>query len=152
MIKFRPFMLVFLLSPAISVFAWDSYDFDLPSGSKEALWRDALAQKVNGVTEEKNKAGRVDVTTSNEVFELDWVRKWKEGMGQALAYAGQTGKKPVLALIAYGRGETNLTAKTKATLDQAEIECARHGVRLLVLFPTKLELPHPPKPDSKPKE
>jgi hypothetical protein len=122
--------------------AWDSFDFDLPSGCKEALWRDTLAQKVGGVTEFKTKAGRVDVTTSNEVFELDWVRKWKEGMGQALAYSGETGKRPVLALIAYSQGAANLTPESRATLAQAEKECARHGVRLLVLFPTKPELPH----------
>ena len=123
--------------------AWDSMQFDLPSGSKESLWRDALAARVGGVTEAQTKAGRVDVSTSNEVFEVDWPHKWKEGMGQALAYSGETGKRPVLVLISYSQGPENLQAKTKATFDQADKECRRHGVRLLVLFPSKPEdFPH----------
>ena len=61
-------ILAALVAGALSASAWDSYDFDIPSGSKEALWRDALAGKVGGLTELKTKAGRVDVSTSTEVF------------------------------------------------------------------------------------
>jgi len=63
-------------------------------------------------------------------------------MGQILAYTGETGKKPVLALISYSQGASNLTTKTKATLRQAETECARHSIRLLLPFPTLPEAPH----------
>jgi len=123
--------------------AWESMDIDLPSGAKESLWRDALAQRNGGRTEFKLQTGRADIVTSNEVFEVDWVRKWKEGMGQALAYAGESNRKPVLVLLSYSQGAARLTPKSRATLDLAEKECGRHGVRLLVLFPTRPEeLPH----------
>jgi hypothetical protein len=136
------FITAFLIAGALSAFAWDSLDFALPSGSKESLWQDALARKVGGVTEVKIKAGRMDVTTSNEVYEVKWIHNWKEGMGQVLAYTGETRKKPVLALISYSQGASNLTTKTKAILNQAETECVRHDIRLLVLFPTLPEAPH----------
>jgi len=132
-----------LLCAGPGAFAWDHVKFDLPSGSRESLWRDALARHLGGTTELKTKVGRVDVATSNEVFEIDRPNKWKEGMGQALAYAGETGRKPVLVLMSYSQGPENLIARSRATFDQAEKECARHGVRLLILFPTLPEPPHP---------
>lgn len=144
---------VILLFITLSASAWDSYYFDLPSGASESSWRDALAAKVNGVTEATLVSGRADVATSNEVFEVDWIRNWKQGMGQTLAYSGASGKLPVLALIAYGQGVTNLTASTREKLTMAETECARHSVRLLILFPTHPELPHSrPSPLTLPKE
>ncbi len=64
-------------------------------------------------------------------------------MGQVLAYAGATGKKPVLALISYSQGPQNLQARSRRLFDEAQKECARHGVRLLILFPTSGEdFPH----------
>ena len=92
---------ILLTATPATTFAWDYLHFDLPSGSKEALWRDALAKKIGGTTEQKIKAGRIDVVTSNEVFEVERPSTWKDGMGQALAYAGETGKKPVLAIMSY---------------------------------------------------
>jgi hypothetical protein len=136
-------MFVSLVMTCGSTLAWDALSFDVPSGSKEAVWRDALASKLDGITEHKTSSGRIDVITSNCVIELDWPSNWKSGMGQALAYAGATGRQPVLALMAYGQGEASLQAKSRALFDLAEKECSRHGVRLLVLFPTRPEdFPH----------
>lgn len=126
---------------ASNAWAWDSLSFDIPSGSKESTWRDALARHLNGVTELRLEIGRADVATSAVVIEVDWMRNWKSGMGQVLAYAGETGREPVLALIAYSRGEERLQSKSRRRLEQAEKECARHGVRLLVLYPTLPEAP-----------
>jgi hypothetical protein len=131
-----------LVVRAFPVRAWDAVSFDIPSGSKEAVWRDALAKHVGGVTEQSIKTGRVDVLSAGEVYEVDWIRNWKEGMGQVLAYSGETGKAPVLALISYSQGPENLQIKSRLRLDQADKECARHGIRLLVLFPTLPEAPH----------
>jgi hypothetical protein len=114
-----------LIAAPAATFAWDYLHFDLHSGSREALWRDALAKHVGGTTEQKIKTGRIDVATSNEVFEVEKPSTWKQGMGQALAYAGETGKKPVLALMSYSQGPENLMAKSKATFDMA---VEGHGV------------------------
>jgi len=126
-----------------NAFAWDYAQFALPSGAKESLWRNALAERIGGTMEFKTPAGRIDVMTTNEVIEIDRPNKWKEGMGQALAYAGATGRKPVLALMSYSQGPEDLQAKSKVTFDLAAKECARHGVRLLIVFPSLPEVPHP---------
>ena len=132
-----------LLAGAVPALAWDWVTFDLPSGGKESLWRDALAHHVGGTTEVRVATGRIDVTTSNEVFEVERPTKWKEGMGQVLAYAGDTGKKPVLAIMSYAQGPENLQAKSKKLFDLAEETCIRNGVRLLILFPARPEdFPH----------
>jgi hypothetical protein len=136
-----------LLASALAASGWDWLQLDLPSGTRERVWRDALAARLRGQetaleavrTEVRVKTGHIDVATSNEVIEVEFPHKWKEGMGQALAYAGATGKQPVLALISYSQGPENLQAKSRDTFDQAEKECARHGVRLLVLFPAQPE-------------
>lgn len=144
--RILPILILALALATPAVAAWDSMQFDLPSGVKESVWRDAFAERVGGKTEVRIQAGRIDVATEAKVFELDWPHKWKEGMGQALAYAGETGKKPVLVLISYSQGPKNLQARSQARFDQAEQECARHGVRMIVLFPSKPETP--PKPDK----
>lgn len=132
-------LIMLTLTSALPLLGWESLQFDLPSGGKESLWRDALAKHLGGVTEFRTEIGRVDVTTSNRVYELDWPHKWKEGLGQVLAYSGATGKEPVLALISYSQGADKLQESSRLTLEQAEKECARHGVKLLVLFPSRPE-------------
>ena len=42
---------------------------------------------------------RVDCMTATHAIEIDWCRKWAEGIGQALYYSKVTGKKAGLALI-----------------------------------------------------
>ena len=93
---------------------------DLPSGAKESLWRDALASNVNGRIEVKLASGRAAVVTSNEVFEVDKPTNRKEGMGQALAYAQELNRKPVLALTSYSRGPAKLIKNSRARFDLAE--------------------------------
>jgi len=119
--------------------AWEYLKFDLPSGAKEALWRDALAAKLNGKTEVKIEGGRIDVVTSNCVIEVDWPEKWHEGLGQALHYADTTGKQGVLALISYSQGLENLQSKSRERFNMVEKECRLHGLRLIILFPARVE-------------
>jgi len=45
-----------LIAAAATIFAWDYLHFDLPSGSKEALWRDGLAKKIGGTTGHQSEA------------------------------------------------------------------------------------------------
>jgi hypothetical protein len=125
---------------ASAAWAWSSYQFDLPSQAPEALWRDALAAELHAKHEVVIEGGRIDVMTDTQAIELDWPHKWHEGLGQALHYADATDKKPVLALISYSRGPDKMMAKTRERLDMVEKYCRKHGVELLVLFPTQPRL------------
>lgn len=42
---------------------------------------------------------RVDILTTKVAYEVDWVKKWPEGVGQALGYAIATNKDPGLVLL-----------------------------------------------------
>ena len=66
--------------------AWEHYTFDLPSGARESLWRDELARQWDGETEHSIEGGRIDVLTTNEAVEVEFIHKWHEGIGQALHY------------------------------------------------------------------
>ncbi len=130
-------MAVFAALGVLHAGAWESYQFDLPSQAREAAWRDALSAELNGRHEVRIEGGRVDVMTDTEVIELDWPHKWHEGLGQALHYAGATGKKPVLALISYSQGPDRLRPQSRARFDMVEKYCSQNGVRLIVLFPSQ---------------
>lgn len=139
---------------------WPSMQMDLPSGAAERLWRDALAKALKGQTEVVVEGGRIDVLTATQAIELDRPEKWHEGFGQALHYANLTGKKPVLALISYSQGPAGLTQKSRERFNLVQEQCAKQGVTLLVLFPSRPEEPHktttpgvsPPSPTTTTKE
>jgi len=42
---------------------------------------------------------RVDCLTDKYAIEVDWAKKWAEGVGQSIYYAEMTSKKPAVALI-----------------------------------------------------
>jgi len=130
--------LVGLTGPAA---AWESYQFDLPSESYEAAWRDALAAHLGGTAEVSVEGGRIDVLTDTLAIEVDWPHKWHEGLGQALHYADATGKQGVVALISYSQGEQNLKEKTIRRFELVERQCEKNGIKLMVLFPNQPRLP-----------
>ncbi len=125
------------LAIVLPALAWDEMTFDLPSGAKESLWRDALAEALHGRVEVRVPEGRIDVLTEEEAIEVDFQHKWKEGLGQCLVYARATGRRPVLALITYGENAEETTRRTEALFAAAEEHCASNGVRLLMLRPSR---------------
>ncbi len=131
---------VLLLLAAVmltDVQAWEYYLFDLPSGSKEAAWRDALAAELGGLAEVSIEGGRIDVLTDDLAIEVDWQHKWHEGLGQALHYADATERDGAVALIAYGLGPDRLQERSLHRLDMVERLYRKSDIRLIVLFPGK---------------
>lgn len=59
----------------------------------------ALAEQVGGIAEVILPAGRADVATNTDVYEVEPVGSWRHGAQQAFAYAGMTGLRPALALF-----------------------------------------------------
>ncbi|MDD2567519.1 MAG: hypothetical protein PHI89_02930 [Thiovulaceae bacterium] len=62
---------------------------------------DALGGEVEHILFDKT---RVDCLTREHAIEVDFAKKWAEGIGQALYYAEVTGKKPAVGLIV-GEGD-----------------------------------------------
>jgi hypothetical protein len=42
---------------------------------------------------------RVDLLNADYAIEVDWAKKWAEGIGQSLLYAKLTGKQPAVILL-----------------------------------------------------
>ena len=111
-----------------SMSKWHVIELDVPQEANEAAWRDALAKHWNGKTETVVPFGRIDVETDLYVVELDWFRKWHEGLGQALHYAEvRKGKQGIVALIVRESCD-------KAKLDFIEELLGKYDVYLIVLI------------------
>jgi hypothetical protein len=94
----------------------------------ENAWVAALSEFTGGTKELKVAFGRADVLTDNYAIEVDFLRKWKEGLGQALHYGDVTKLIPVLALIAPNPVDKDM-------LKQIEGLCTKQGVKLILLVP-----------------
>ena len=59
-----------------------------------------LAEALGGVAEYRLWDGaRVDILTDEYAIEVDWSKKWAEGVGQAAYYGAMTGRRPVVLLL-----------------------------------------------------
>lgn len=67
---------------------------------------------------------RVDCLTDEYAMEFDWAKKWYEGVGQALWYAYNTGKKPCLVLILK-------TQNDYIYYNRAKILCEKYKIKLI---------------------
>ena len=105
----------------------------LDKTNREAYWSDALSTRLRGTAEHQVEHGRVDVLTADLAIEVDWFKKYHEGIGQALHYAMETGKQPAVALIVKP-AEAPLDAQMASKLRLIERLTAQHGIHLFVLY------------------
>ncbi len=64
---------------------------------------------------------RVDCLTSEYAIEVDFAKKWAEGIGQSLYYADVTGKKPAIGLIV-GDGDEKYLKRINRVADKFDIK------------------------------
>jgi len=118
-----------LLTASSSLFV-PSIRLHVPTDARESDWTNGLAESTGGRAEVQVDSGRADVLTENYAVEVDFLRKWKEGLGQALYYADVTDLIPVLAIIAPDRVDEDL-------LKQIDALCIEKGVKLVLLVSDK---------------
>ncbi len=68
---------------------------------------------------------RVDCLTKEYAIEVDFAKKWAEGIGQSLYYAEVTGKKPAIGVIS-GEGDEKYLDRIRRVGD-------KFGIRIIVL-------------------
>jgi hypothetical protein len=83
---------------------------------------DALGGEVEHILFDKT---RVDCLTREHAIEVDFAKKWAEGIGQALYYAEVTGKKPAVGLIV-GEGDQKY-------LKRLEKVARTHRIKVIVI-------------------
>ena len=96
------------------------------AGESESDWSLALSEAIGGTQEATVDFGRVDLLTEDYAIEIDRIDKWKEGIGQALQYAEETGKLPMLALIA----DSETDDSKIRYIDQF---CQKKAIKLVIL-------------------
>lgn len=96
----------------------------------EAAYRDAWCM---GQTEVRMPNGnRADCITTSYAVEVEFAGKYHEGVGQALDYAQQTGKKPAILLIIESEKDWRHYNKLKPL-------AAKEGIRLWYITPRRLQ-------------
>ncbi len=66
----------------------------------EKYYQTQLCNELDGVMEQRLlDRTRVDCLTDEYAIEVDFAKKWAEGVGQSLYYAEMTEKKPAVGLI-----------------------------------------------------
>lgn len=68
---------------------------------------------------------RVDCLTDEYAIEVDFAKKWAEGIGQSLYYAEVTGKKPAIGVIS-GEGDEKYLDRIRRVGD-------KFGIKIIVL-------------------
>lgn len=97
---------------------------------KEAEYRDAWCMGQTEVT--LSDGTRADCVTTNYAIEVDFARKWAEGVGQTLHYAWLTGKKPALLLIVEKETDWKYYNRVLPTAQ-------KHNIRLWYITPRRLK-------------
>ncbi len=67
--------------------------------TSERSYAKRIAEKLGGELEVSVQSGRVDILNETHAIEVEFARKWKNSIGQALWYGLQTGKTPGIVLI-----------------------------------------------------
>ena len=93
----------------------------------ESEYRDTFCDRMGGVREYRlQDRARIDCLSSTYAIEIEFARKWAEGIGQSLYYAHMSGKKPAIALImAPGKEETYLNRLSTVAL--------HHGIKVFII-------------------
>ena len=100
----------------------------------EPAWSKYIAAQCGGIAEYRTIDGsRCDVLTEGFAAEVEWVKKWKESIGQALLYGLLTARKPKVILLLRGHDHEQLY------LDRCRIVCQRAGIELETLLTTERE-------------
>jgi hypothetical protein len=123
-------VLVALLVAILGYFVGDFDTKDEPQ-TKDIKKNEKYYQKIFC----KNKGGqievvlddrtRVDCLTSTYAVEVDWAKKWAEGIGQALYYGLQTHKRPAVALI--------VGTKDQRYVKRLNIVAKKHNIKVFII-------------------
>lgn len=93
-----------------------------PVKKNEKYYQINICNKLNGQLEYVLfDRTRVDCLTENYAIEVEWAKKWAEGIGQSLYYAEITKKRPAIALI-IGNNDKKHLKRLKTIADKLDIK------------------------------
>jgi len=88
----------------------------------ERYYQEKMCKKMDGLVEYRLKdKTRVDCLTDDYAIEVDFAKKWAEGIGQALFYSLMTGKEPAVGLIV-GEKDTRYLKRLQKVANKFDIK------------------------------
>jgi len=84
----------------------------------QTLLCEELSGKVEYILKDRT---RVDCLTNEYAIEVDFAKKWAEGIGQSLYYGYMTDKKPAVALIV-GEKDKRYLKRLQKVADELDIK------------------------------
>lgn len=93
---------------------------------KEKYYQTKLCNQLQGKMEVRlSDKTRIDCLTDEYAIEVDFAKKWAEGIGQSLYYGYMTGKQPAVGLIC-GK-------KDKRFLKRLETVAKRENIKVFII-------------------
>ena len=116
---------IILLIIVLSIIYWFiNSETEIPKNTKlnEKYYQTKFCNKLNGIIEYRLKdATRVDCLTDDYAIEVDWAKKWAEGIGQSLYYGLMTDRKSAVALIV-GKKDKKFIKRLEKVADKFNIK------------------------------
>jgi len=89
----------------------------------QTLLCDELSGEMEYVLQDRT---RVDCLTEEYAIEVDFAKKWAEGVGQSLYYAHMTGRKPAVGFIMN-------TEKDKRYFKRLNTLAEKYGIKIFII-------------------
>jgi len=100
----------------------------IPKSTKlnEKFYQKRFCKKLNGVMEYRlPDTTRIDCLTKDYAIEVDFAKKWAEGIGQGLYYGIETNKKAGVALIV-GKKDNKFLKRIKTV-------AKKHNIKIFII-------------------
>lgn len=96
--------------------------FTAAAQQKEDDYVQLIQKEMGGQTEASVSSGYIDLLTDTYAIEVDFARKWKQSIGQALWYGLQTNKIPGIILIKESETDDKYVIQLCSALQYAQID------------------------------
>lgn len=104
-------------------------------GEALALYERDIAKpwcdEMKGISQRLKGGTEVDCVTDAVAYEIDFAKKWAEGLGQALFYSSETKRKAGVALILRSAAEVRFVDRLKQAIEYHGLDVS---VELILLY------------------
>ena len=98
-----------------------------PKKYHERYYQSELCNRLGGEMEYRlQDSSRIDCLTDDYAIEVDFAKKWAEGVGQSLYYAEVSKRKPAVGIIID-------LEKERRYLKRLNLMAKRYGIRIFII-------------------
>lgn len=87
----------------------------------ESDYIELISKELGGEREVSVTNGRIDILTDEIAYEVEWARKWKHSIGQAIWYGLQSDRTPGIILILQDKSDYKYVLQLESALLHSEL-------------------------------